>query len=280
MGQAQTALQTLGGYSHLPHTELLWIAAKADVVSVPCEQRADVLHLHEAFSSELLAHHGGEEYISNLASALAAGPPAESSSFAAAADRIQALTGIRLDDPDNNAPPPPVEKAEDTWEWMWADSGTALTRGLAAKNPLRWTGGTRDEVAAQLWSLARAAGRDASRPVDLQPKGQSSLVKHFASPAAAADFLLPPPPPPSAPPASDVPMGLPVAVPVGEAKVVTGNEMVGRRVRAVKLMGRPEFNGCIGMVRSWDQSRGRYLVQLDAHSGQDVTLKRENLELL
>ena len=89
MGQAQAALQTLGGYSHLPHTELLWIAAKADVVAVPCEQRADVLHLHEAFSSELLAHHGGEEYISNLASALAAGPPAESSSFAAAADRIQ-----------------------------------------------------------------------------------------------------------------------------------------------------------------------------------------------
>jgi hypothetical protein len=300
VGQAQAALQTLGGYSHLPQTELLWIAAKADVVAVPCEQRADVLHLHEAFSSELLAHHGGEEYISNLASALAAGPPAESSSFAAAADRIQALTGIRLDDPDSNAPPPAaaaapapaapaapaaaavsaVEKAEDTWEWMWADSGTALTRGLAAKNPLRWTGGTRDEVAAQLWSLARAAGRDASRPVDLQPKGKGSLVKHFASPAAAADFLLPPPPPPSAPPASDVPMGLPVAVPVGEAKVVTGNEMVGRRVGAVKLTGRPEFNGCVGTVRSWDQSRGRYLVQLDAHSGQDVTLKRENLELL
>lgn len=24
-------------------------------------------------------------------------------------------------------------------EWMWADSGTPITRKLAKKNPLRWT---------------------------------------------------------------------------------------------------------------------------------------------
>ena len=122
-----------------------------------------------------------------------------------------------------------------------------------------------------------------------------------AAPPAPPQPPAPPSPPPPPPPLAhepNVPMGLPVAVPVGEAKVVTGNEMVGRRVRAVKLTVRPEFNGCVGTVRSWDQSRGRYIVQLDAGglndndicagqlrldqlllSGQDVTLKRENLKI-
>eukprot|EP01043_Picozoa_sp_COSAG02_P050851 COSAG02_NODE_5278_length_4477_cov_8.389447_3_plen_341_part_01 len=58
-------------------------------------------------------------------------------------------------------------------EWMWADAGSDFTRGLARKNPLRWTTGT---VAATTTEMRTLAVPDKKlRPIDLRIKGTSNM---------------------------------------------------------------------------------------------------------
>mmetsp|Transcript_10651 Transcript_10651/g.34250 ORF Transcript_10651/g.34250 Transcript_10651/m.34250 type:complete len:365 (-) Transcript_10651:125-1219(-) len=72
------ALATLESYSHLPHTEVVWLNSEGQALAVPEADRDAVLHLHEALSLDLhrtiLTDHGGEAYIGGLAHALAEGP--------------------------------------------------------------------------------------------------------------------------------------------------------------------------------------------------------------
>ena len=74
-----------------------------------------------------------------------------------------------------------------TVEWKWGDAGTALTRGMAHKNPLRWTSGSPTTIANDL--RGRAAGERALRPVDVRIKQSGKGHRAFPSAAAAADWV-------------------------------------------------------------------------------------------
>eukprot|EP01044_Picomonas_judraskeda_P000338 COSAG03_NODE_15_length_22165_cov_72.809934_7_plen_983_part_00 len=69
-------------------------------------------------------------------------------------------------------------------EWMWADAGSDMTRGLARRNPLRWTTGTVETIANEMQGLAAAK----SRPVDLRIKGTSDMYS-FENQADALSWL-------------------------------------------------------------------------------------------
>mmetsp|Transcript_12073 Transcript_12073/g.17317 ORF Transcript_12073/g.17317 Transcript_12073/m.17317 type:complete len:252 (+) Transcript_12073:3-758(+) len=74
-GSKHKALATLESYSHIPHTEVVWLNSEGHAVAVPTDQRDAVLHLHEAISLDLrrtiLNDHGGDAYIDGLRHALA-----------------------------------------------------------------------------------------------------------------------------------------------------------------------------------------------------------------
>jgi hypothetical protein len=72
-------------------------------------------------------------------------------------------------------------------EWMWGDAGTALTRPLAQKNPLRWRSGGLEAIVAELQS--KRSGKEVRRPVDVRVKSEAGQVHSFESPAEAVDWI-------------------------------------------------------------------------------------------
>ena len=71
-------------------------------------------------------------------------------------------------------------------EWMWGDAGTAATRALARKNPLRWTSGPLPSTIASI-SASASPGKP-PRPVDLRLRGQAE-IQSFSEQAAAISWL-------------------------------------------------------------------------------------------
>jgi serine/threonine protein kinase len=69
-------------------------------------------------------------------------------------------------------------------EWMYGDAGTDMTRGLARKNPLRWTSGT---VASVADTMRGEVGKK-QRPIDVRVKGRAEL-RAFTSQAEAVSWL-------------------------------------------------------------------------------------------
>ena len=57
-----------------------------------------------------------------------------------------------------------------------------------------------------------------------------------------------------------------------------GSSLVGRKVLVLALEGRPELNGQIGLVKAYDEAKGRCAVQLEG-GGTPMLLKPDNLAL-
>ena len=55
------------------------------------------------------------------------------------------------------------------------------------------------------------------------------------------------------------------------------NRLLGSRVRVVGLQARPEFNGKVGRVYSFDNEKGRAGVHLDNDDGPGLWVKPSNL---
>ena len=70
-------------------------------------------------------------------------------------------------------------------EWMYADAGTAITRALAQKNPLRWTAGPASTVAHTL----KEDSMNEERPINLRMKGGDRDMVEFANQTAARIWL-------------------------------------------------------------------------------------------
>ena len=68
---------------------------------------------------------------------------------------------------------------------MYADAGTAITRALAQKNPLRWTAGPASTVAHTL----EEDSMNKQRPIKLRMKGGDRNMVEFANQTAARIWL-------------------------------------------------------------------------------------------
>jgi len=80
---------------------------------------------------------------------------------------------------------------------------------------------------------------------------------------------------------ANVRMGTPVSssAAAGAATCPAGS-LVHRTAMIRGLVSKPEYNGKVGLLTSWDGATGRYLVALDGTEfEQDVTVRPENLEL-
>ena len=62
---------------------------------------------------------------------------------------------------------------------------------------------------------------------------------------------------------------------------ISGDFEVGQLVTIVGLVGRPELNGCVGQIRSFDEAKGRFTVALigDLTVSDSVNVKPSNLRL-
>lgn len=67
---AETLLQTLPAYVHLPHAEVVLVRASGEALCVPPTERAHVLHLHESISLNFAHHHHVDEYVRSLQAAV------------------------------------------------------------------------------------------------------------------------------------------------------------------------------------------------------------------
>eukprot|EP00747_Dinoflagellata_sp_TGD_P185983 gnl/TRDRNA2_/TRDRNA2_42784_c0_seq1.p1 gnl/TRDRNA2_/TRDRNA2_42784_c0~~gnl/TRDRNA2_/TRDRNA2_42784_c0_seq1.p1 ORF type:complete len:260 (-),score=67.53 gnl/TRDRNA2_/TRDRNA2_42784_c0_seq1:127-849(-) len=119
-------------------------------------------------------------------------------------------------------------------------------------------------------AAAPAPAVAAPKPAAPKPAAPKPAAPKPAAPKPAA------PKPAASPPKADAP----AAPAAGDAKAASpdGSGLcLGMRIQVVRLQARPELNGLVGKIVSFDEERSRWQIELDNGGGQKL-FKANNLE--